>query len=170
MLAKMLTRTVKASFHRGNTGGKYLCYFGMTAAFLHKGQQRAVLGPKLGEGVAEGIELLGIHGAGGLRDVFVLVAKRQENPPQLLAAELVDAGIARQPEKPRFELGRGLEAIQGPDHLDEHLLRQVLDVIASAGHGVYKSRDPVLVCDNELALGAFVALLSPPHKVGQRSR
>jgi len=142
----------------------------MAAAFLHKGQQRPVLGPQLGERVAKGIEFLRIYRAGGFRDVFVLVAKRQENPPQLLPAELVDAGIARQAEKPRLELGRGLEAVQGPDHLDEHLLRQVFDVIASAGHGVNKSRDPVLVCDNELALGVFVALLSPPHEVGQRSR
>jgi hypothetical protein len=166
----MFARTVKASFHRGNTGGQYFSYFGMAAAFLNEGQQSPVLRAKLGERVTEGIELLGIDRAAGLGNVFVLIPEREENPPQLLATQLVDAGVAREPEKPRLELRRRLQAIQGADHFDEDLLREVLDVIASSGHGVDKSRDAMLVGDNELPLGEFVALLSPPHKVSQRSR
>lgn len=166
----MLTRAMKASFHRCDTGGKYFRYFGMAAAFLHEGQQRPVLRTQLRERVPEGIEFFRIYCAGRFGDIFVLIPKRQENAPQLLPAELIDARVARQPEKPRFELRRGLQAIQGPDHLDEHLLRQVFDVIAASGHGVNKSRDPVLVSDNELPLGVFIALLGSPHEVGQRSR
>jgi len=170
MLAKVFTRTVKASFHCGDTSGKYVSNLGMAAAFLHQRQQGAVLGPELGQRVAEGVELLGVHRAGRFGDVFVFLAEGLENAPQLLAAELVDAGIAGEPEEPRFELRGSLEPVDRPDHFDEDLLREVLHVIAPIRHGVNKSSHPVLVADNELALGCFFALLSPTNEVGQRSR
>jgi hypothetical protein len=87
-----------------------------------------------------------------------------------LTSQLIDAGVAGEPEKPRLELRRRLQPIEGADHFDEDLLREIFDVIASSSHGVNKSRDPVLVCDNEVPLGALVALLSPPHEPLQLSR
>ena len=170
MLPEMFARTVKASFHRGDTGFESLGNLGMAPAFLDQRQQGANLRPQLRERVAERIELLGINRAGRLRNVFMFLPERQKNPPQLLPAKLIDAGVAREPEKPGLELRRSLQPIDGANHLDEHLLRQVLHVIASTGHGVNEASDSVLVTDDELALGSLVALLSPPHQIGQRSR
>jgi hypothetical protein len=170
MLAKVFARAVKASFHCGDTGGKYVSNLGMAAALLDQRQQGAVLRAELGQRVAESVEFLGVHGTRRFRNVFVFLAERLENAPQLLAAELVDAGIAREAEKPRFELRGSLEPVDRPDHFDEDLLREVLDIIAPIRHGVNKSSHPVLVADNELALGCFLALLSPTNEVGQRSR
>lgn len=118
----------------------------------------------------ERIEFLGVDGPRRLGNIFVLLTERQENPAQLLAAELVDASVAREPEEPRLKLRRRLQAIERPHHLDENLLRQVLHVIASSGHGVNEACHPMLIADDELPLGSFVALLSPAHKVGQRGR
>lgn len=170
MFAKVLTRPVKASLHRCDAGVESLGNFGVAAAFLDEGKQRAILGPELGERVAERIELLGIHRSGRFGDVFVLLAERQENAAQLLAAELVDARVARQAKEPRFELRGRLQAVERPHHFDEDLLREILHVIAPSGHGVNEAGDPVLVTDNELSLGSFVALLSPADEVGQRGR
>ena len=96
--------------------------------------------------------------------------KRQENPPQLLAAQLVDARVAGQAEEPRLELRRRLQAVDRTDHFDEDLLRQVLDVIAPIRHGVNEACDPVLVGNDEFTLGVFVALLGSANEVGQRGR
>jgi hypothetical protein len=170
MLAQMLARAVEASFHRDDTGLKGFGDFGVAAAFLHQGEECAVMRAELGEGVAEGVEFLEAHGAGRLGDVFVFVAKRQENAAEFLAAELVDAGVAREAEEPRLELRRCLQPVEGTDHLDEDLLGQILHVIAAAGHGENEAGHAVLVSDNELPLGGFVALLSPADKVGQRGR
>ena len=170
MFAKVFTGTMKASLHCGDAGLKRLGDFRMAAAFLDQGQQRTVLGTELGQGMAKRIEFLRVHRAGRLRDVLVLFAERQENPAQLLAAELVDARVAREAEEPRLELRRSLQAFEGPHHLDEDLLGQILHIIAASGHGVDEASDPVLVTDNELPLGGFVALLSPANKVGQRGR
>src|SRR4051812_23357179 len=62
MLAQMFARTVKASFHRGDTGGKDFGNLGVAAAFLHERQQRAILGAQLRERVTQCIEFLGING------------------------------------------------------------------------------------------------------------
>lgn len=142
----------------------------MAAPFLDEGQQRPVLGPQLGECMAQCVQLLGIDRARRLRNVFVLLTEGQENPAKLLAPQLIDARIPREAKEPRFKLRRRLQTIQCADHFDEHLLRQVLDVIAASSHGVDEARDAMLVTDNELVLGGFVALLSPPNKVGQRGR
>ena len=170
MLTKVFARAVKASFHCGNTCGQNFGDFRMAAALLHQREEGAVLRAKLGECVTQGIQFLGIDRARGFWNVFVLFAKRLKNPAQFLPAELVDAGVARQPEQPRLELRRRLQTIQGADHLDKNLLRQVFDVIASARHGVNESRDAMLVADDELTLGDFLAALSPADEVGQRSR
>jgi hypothetical protein len=170
VFAKVFARAVEASFHCGNAGIEGLGNFGVTAAFLHEGEERAVLRAELGERVAEGIELLGVDGAGGLGNIFVLVAEREEDPAQLLAAQLVDAGVAGEAEEPGLKLRRRLQTIQRADHLDEDLLGQILDVIAASGHGVNETGDTVLISDNELALGVFVALLSPADEVGQCGR
>lgn len=142
----------------------------MAAPFLHQGEQSAVLRPQLGERVAQGIEFLRVHGARRFGDVFVLLAKREENPAQLLTPQLVNAGVAREPEEPRFELRGSLQANQRANHLDENLLGQVLDVVTSSSHGVNKTGHPTLVADNELMLGDLVALLSPADQVSQRRR
>ena len=142
----------------------------MTAALLHEREERAVLGAKLRERMAQRVELLGVHRAGRLGDVLMLLAERQENPAQLLPAELIDARVAREAEEPRLKLRRSLQAIDRAHHLDEDLLREVLHVITAARHGVDKPRDPVLVEPYELPLGGFFALLGPPHNCGQLGR
>jgi len=170
VFAQVFARAVEASLHGRDAGLEGFGDFGVAAALLDEREERAVLGTELREGVAERVEFLGIHRPGRLGDVFVLVAERQENAAQLLAAELVDAGVAREPEEPRLELRGRLQAVEGADHFDEDLLRQILHVIAAAGHGVNEAGHPVLVADNKLPLGDFVALLSPADKVGQCGR
>jgi hypothetical protein len=170
MLAKVLARAVEASFHRDDTGLKGFGNFGVAAPLLHQREERAIMRAELGERVAEGVEFLEVHGAGRLGDVFVLFAKRQENAAQFLAPELVDAGVAREAEEPRLELRGRLQPVKGADHFDEDLLREILHVIAASGHGENEAGNAVLVGDNELPLGGFVALLSPADKVGQRGR
>lgn len=170
MLAKVFARTVKASLHRGDTGFERLGNFRMTTPFLHQRKQRAVLGPQLGQRMAQGIEFLRIHRSGRLGNIFMLLSERKKDPAQLLPPQLVDAGVAREPEKPGLELRGSLQAIESTNHLDEHLLREVLHVVAPAGHGVNKARDPVLIADHKLPLGAFITLLGPPNEIGQRSR
>lgn len=72
----------------------------MTTAFLDESQERPVLRSQLSQGVPESIELLRVNRAGWLRNVFVLFAEREKNPPEFLATELIDAGIAREPKEP----------------------------------------------------------------------
>ncbi len=170
MFAKVFAGPVKASLHCGHAGAEGFGDFRMTAALLHKSQERPILRAELLERMAQGVQFLGVHRAGRLGDVFVLLAKGQENSPQFLAPQLVDAGIARQPEKPGLELRRGLQTVDRPHHLDENLLRQILHVVAAPGHRVDETGDPMLVADNELPLGDLVALLSPPNKIGERGR
>ena len=170
MLAKMLSRAVEASFHRGDTRGESFGNFSVAAPFLHEREQRAILRAQLRERVPQRIELFGINRAGRLGDVLMLFAKRQKNTTQLLSPQLIDARIPREPEQPRLELRRRLQTIECADHFDEDLLREILDVITSTGHGVNEAGNPMLVADDELALSGFVALLSPPNEVGERSR
>jgi hypothetical protein len=170
MLAKVFARAVEASFHRGDTGIESLGNLGMTAPFLHERKQGPILRPQLAQRVAERIEFFGIHRAGRFRNILMLLPEGQEDAPQLLAPQLIDARVPGEPEQPRLELRGSLQAIDGANHLDEDLLRQIFDIITATGHGVDKTSDPMLVADNELSLGVFVALLSPPNKVGQRSR
>lgn len=170
VFAKVLTGPMKASLHRSHGGIEREGDLGMAAPFLDECEQGAVLRAKLGQCMPKRIQFLRVHGTGRLGNVFVLLAKREEDATQFLPAELVDARIARQPEKPRLELRRCLQAVDRPDHFDENLLGQVFDVIAPVGHGVNKARDPVLVGDDELALGVLVAFLRPANKVGQRGR
>jgi hypothetical protein len=170
VLAKMLSRAVEASFHRGDTGIESLGDFRMTATFLHQGQQGPILRPQLRQRMAQCIEFLRIDGVRRFRDVFMLFAKREKYPAQFLTPELIDASIARESEQPRLELRRRLQTVDGANHFYEHLLRQIFNVITSAGHGVNEASNPMLIADNELSLSGFVALLSAPYQVGQRSR
>lgn len=94
----MFARTVKASFHRGDARIENFGNFGMTPPFLDQRQQRPILRPELRQRVPQGIQLLGIDGARRFRDVFVLLAKREKDAPQLLPPQLVDAGIPGEPE------------------------------------------------------------------------
>jgi hypothetical protein len=170
MFAKVFARPVKASLHCGDAGRKDFGDFGMAAALLDQREQGAILRPELAERMAEGIELLGVNRAGRFRDILMFLSEGQKDPTQLLAPQLIDAGVPREPEQPRLELRRGLQPVERPDHLDEDLLGQVLHVIAAAGHGVNEACDPVLVADNELPLGSFVALLGSANEVSQRGR
>lgn len=170
MFAQVFARTMQAGFHGRNTGGQNFGDLGMAAAFLDEGEQRTILGAQLGERMAQGVEFLGAHGAGGLGDVFVFLPERDKDPPEFLAPQLIDAGVAREPEQPRLELRRRLQTIEGADHLDEHLLGEILHVVAASGHGVNEAGDPMLIADNELMLGGFVAPLSQADKVSQRIR
>jgi hypothetical protein len=170
MLAQVFARAVEASFHRGNTGVESLSDLRMTASFLDECKQSSILRPQLPERVTQRIEFFGIDGTRRLGNIFMLLAERQKNTPQLLAPQLIDARVARESEQPRLELRRRLQAIDGANHFDEDLLRQILDVITSTGHGVHKAGNPMLVADDKLPLRAFVALLSTANEFGQRSR
>ena len=170
MLAKMFACAMEASLHRSDASFERFSDLRMTTPFLHQGKQRAVLRSELRQRMTQGVEFLGINRPGRLRNVFVLLAKREKNPTQLLPPQLVDTRVTRESEKPRLELGGSLQAIDGTDHLDEHLLGQIFDVIAPTGHGVNEACHPVLIADHKFPLGGLVALLSPPHKVGQGSR
>ena len=142
----------------------------MAAAFLHQGEQGAVLRTELIQGMAEGVEFLGVDRARGLRHIFVLGRKRKEDSAQFLAPEVIDAGVAGEPEKPGLELGGCLQPIDGPDHLDENLLGKVLDGVAPARNRIDKSRHPMLIANDEVTLGVFVAALGAADKVDQRGR
>jgi hypothetical protein len=120
--------------------------------------------------MTQGIEFLGTDRTRRLRNIFVLFAEGQENPAQFLPPQLVDARVSRQAEQPGFKLRGRLQTIEGANHLDENLLGEVLDVITSTSHSVNEAGDSVLVTDNELPLGGFVALLSSSHEIGERSR
>jgi len=170
MLAKMFAGPVKASFHGSHTGAKGHGDFSVTAAFLDQREERAVLRADLGQRVPQRIEFLGVDGARRLRDVFVFRAKREKDPAQLLPAEVIDAGVAREPEEPRLELRRSLQAVERADHLDENLLGQVLDGVAAIDHGIHESSHAVLVADNELALGPLVTALSAADELDQLGR
>jgi len=97
----------------------------MAATLLDEGKERPVLGPKLRQRVPECIEFLGIHGAFRLGHIFMLRGEGQEDPAQLLAAEVVDAGVARQAEEPGLELLGGLKPVQGADHFNKYLLGNI---------------------------------------------
>jgi hypothetical protein len=47
MFAKVFTRAMKASLHRGHGGIERLSDFRVAAAFLDEGKQGAILGPQL---------------------------------------------------------------------------------------------------------------------------
>jgi hypothetical protein len=170
MLAKVLTCAVEASFHRRDTSGKGFSDFGVTPALLDQGEQRTILWPQLGERVPKGIELFRINCSRRFGNVFVFLAKWEENAPQFLAPQLIDTRVAREPKQPGLELGWCFQTIYRADHLDKNLLSEVFDVITAAGHGVNESRDSVLVCDHELSLGTLVALLSSADQFHQRIR
>ena len=100
MFAEVFPGAVEPGFHGRDAGGKSFGDFRVAAAFLHEGEQRAILRTELGECVAEGIEFLGIDGARRLRNVLMLVAEGHENAAKFLAAELVNAGVAGEAEEP----------------------------------------------------------------------
>lgn len=168
--AKVFPGAMQARLHGGNARSQGLGYFGVAAALLHEGHQGAILGTKLGERVAQGVQFLAIDGARLLGNVFMLGSKGKKNAAQLLPAQMIDAGVARKAEQPRFELGGGLKAMEGANHFDEYLLRYVLHGIAATGHGVDKSRDAPLVGDDKIALGDLFAVLGAPDQVDQRGR
>lgn len=170
MLAKMFSRAVEASFHRGDTCVESFGDLRMAAALLDQRQQGAILRPELRQRVAQCIELLGINRPRRLRNIFVLLTEGEKNTAQLLPAQLIDARVAREAKQPRLELRGGLQTIESANHFNEHLLRQILHVIASARHGIDEARNPMLIADDELTLGGLVAPLSPADEVSQRIR
>lgn len=170
VFAKVFPGAVKTSFHGCDSRIEGNGDFRMAAALLHEGQQRTVLGAELGEGMAQGVEFLGVNGTGGFGNIFVLFTEGQKDAAKFLPAQLVNAGIAGEAKQPGFELRGSLEPGECPDHFDKDLLAQILHVIAPVGHGVNKAGDAMLIGDNELPLGVFVAFLGSPNKVGQRGR
>ncbi|MEO7411764.1 MAG: hypothetical protein ABIZ81_00280 [Opitutaceae bacterium] len=166
----MFARTVQASLHRSNTGGKSFGNFGVTSPFLDQCEQSPVLRAELGQGVAQGVEFLRIDGARRLRDVLVLLTEGQENSTQFLTAELVDAGVPGEPEEPRLELRGFMKAVDRTRHLDEHLLAKIFNVVTAGGHSIDEASDAMLVVDNELTERDFVAPLRPTNKVRQLVR
>ncbi len=154
--------------HGHDTGAGRLGHLDLAPAFLREREQRAILRRQLLERVTERIEFLAVHGAGRFRHVLVLGPKCGKDPTQLLAPQVVDAGVASQPKQPGLELGHILQPAQRPDHLDEDLLRQILHDIAATCDRVDKPRNPPLVTDNKPLLGGFFAPLGPSNKVGER--
>jgi hypothetical protein len=100
----------------------------------------------------------------------VLGGEREKNPPKLLAAQMVDARVPGKAEEPRFELGWSLKAVDGADHLNEDKLREVVNGVAPAGHGVNEAGNTTLVADDEIPLGVLLAALGTAHKLHQRGR
>lgn len=170
MFAQVLAGAMQPRLYGRDAGGENFGDFRMAAAFLNQGEQGAILGTELVERVAQGIEFLGVNRARGLGNILVLGPERQKYPAEFLAAELINAGIAGETEQPGFELGRRLETIDGSNHLDEDLLGKIFDIVATSGHGVHEAGHPMLVADNELPLGVFIALLGPADQCSQRGR
>ena len=170
VFTEVLPGAMQPGFHCRNAGGKDFGNLGVTAALLDEGEERAILGPQLRESVAQGVEFLGVDGAGRLGDVFVFGAKGEKNATQLLPAELIDAGVPSESKEPRFKLGGRLEAFKGTNHFYEHLLGEVFDVIRATGHGIDKPGHAMLIIDDELMLGGLIALLSPADQISQRGR
>jgi len=170
VFAQVLPGAVKAGLHRRDSGAEGDGDFSVAAAFLHEGEEGAVLRAELIEGMAEGIEFLGTDGTRRLGHVFVLGGERREDPAKFLPAEVIDAGVAREPEKPRLKLLRFLQACDSPDQFDKDELRDVLDRIAATDDGVDESGDAVLVGHDELALGVRIAALHAADKVDRGSR
>lgn len=170
MFAEVFARAVEPSLHGSHTGRQNLGNLCMAPAFLNEREKRPILGTKLGQGVTQSVQFLRVDGPRRLRNIFVLFAERQKDTPQLLPAQLVNAGVTRQSEEPRLELCGRLQTIQSTDHLNKNLLGQVLNIVTAARHGVYKSGNSMLIGDNELPLSAFVAFLSPANEVHQHRR
>ena len=122
------------------------------------------------ERVPQGVELLGVDRAGRLGDVLVLRGERQEDPPQLLPAQLVDAGVAGETEQPRLELRRGLQAADRADHLDEDLLAEILHLVATVGDGEDEAGHPILIRDDEVMQSLLVAALRAALNCAFRAR
>ena len=78
VFAQVLARPVEAGFHGGDADVEDVGDFRVAAAFLHEREQGAILRAELREGVAQRVELLGVHRAGRLGDVLMLLAERQE--------------------------------------------------------------------------------------------
>lgn len=161
---------MEAGLHGGDAGAERARDLGVAAAFLHQREEDAVLRAKLGESVAESIELLGIDGAGGLGHIFVLGREGEKNAAEFLPAEVVDAGVAREAEEPRLELLRRLKPRQGADHFDKHELREILDRITPPDDRINKTGHAVLVGDDEVALGLGVFALGAADEVDQWGR
>ncbi len=170
MFAEVFPGTVQPGFHGRDTGGQNFGDFCVAPAFLDQREQRAILRAELGERMPEGIKFLGVDGSRRLGDVFMLDPERQKNPAEFLAAELINAGVAGEAKEPRLKLCRCLEVNECTDHLDEHLLGKIFDIIAPAGHRIHKASHPVLVADNKLPLGVFFAFLGSADEVHQGRR
>ena len=161
---------MQSCLHGHYAGARRFCHFDLTAPFLSERQQSAVLRRKLLQRMLQCIELFGVHRTCRFGDVFVLGRKRSEDPPEFLPPQVIDAGIARQSEKPGFELRRIVQPPDRPKHLDEYQLRQVLDRIAPPHDGIHKPRNAALIADYQRALRNFVALLSLANEIAQGGR
>lgn len=161
---------MKTGLHRGDAGSECSRDLRVTAAFLHQCEENPVLRTELGEGVAEGVELLGIDGTGRFGNVFVLGCERQKNAAELLAAEVIDAGVARESEQPRLELLRRLESRERAHHFDKHELREILDGVAPPDDRINETSHAVLVGDDEVALSIGVVALGAADEVDQWGR
>jgi hypothetical protein len=170
VFSEVFSCPVQSRFYGGDTGTKRDGDFRMTPAFLHESEEGAVLRAKLVERVAEGVEFLGADGPGRFRDIFVLRAERCKNPTQFLAAEMVDAGVARQAEEPRLELRRGLKAVERPDHFDENELGDILDGVAPSHDGIDKPSHAVLISNDELPLSGRLTALRAADKFDRKGR
>ena len=142
----------------------------MATAFLNEGEQSAVLGPELIKRVTQGVELLRANGARGLGDVFVLGGKRRKYPAQFLTTQVINAGVTRETEQPRFKLRGRLQAIDRANHFDKNELGDVLDGVAAADDRINKTGHTVLVSLDELALSVRFAALCAENEFDRRCR
>ena len=163
MLAKLFAGAVEAGFEGDDADAGGVGHLLLAAAFLGEGDEGAVFGFEFGQGVAEGVELLGIDGRGGLGDfeMFFLFEGGKEALPAL-AAEVVDAGVAGHAEEPGFELGGLVETGERAYHFYEDNLGEIFDGVATTGDGVDEAGDAILIGDDEGALRVLAALLRQP--------
>ena len=171
MLAELFAGAVEAGFEGDNADAGGVGHFLLAAAFLGKGDEGAIGGFEFGEGVAEGVEFLAIHGRRGFGDfeVFFLFERGKKALPAL-AADVIDAGVAGHTEEPGFELGGLIETWERADHFDENNLGEIFDGITAAGDRVDETGDAILIGDDECALRVLAALLRLTDEVRQCRR
>jgi hypothetical protein len=170
-LTELFASAVETGFEGdyADTGG--VGHFLLAPPFLRKGDEGAVFGFEFGEGVPEGVELLAVHRRRRLGDFEMLfLFERGKKTLPALTAEMIDAGIARHPEEPGFELGGLIETWERAYHFNEDNLGKIFDGITATGDRIDKTRDAMLISDDERALRVFAALLRLPDQVRQRRR
>jgi hypothetical protein len=168
--AELFARAVQAGFDGSDRGAGDGRHLGLTAAFLCEREKDAVFGLQLLQGVVEGVQLGGINRGAGFGYGFVFGLNWGEESPPFFTAEVINATVACEAEKPGFKVFGIVEPVERPKHFDENDLGNILNGVAAARDGIDKAGHPLLVADDERALGVIATLLGLAYDVGQNGR